>query len=228
MQAPAGHRLRAVIGSALCALVMPFCWAWPAFAQLARTPVLLVPGWSDRAAALAGLKARLQDSGWREDQLLVIDFPDRYGSNVAHAEQIAAAVDSLKARTGAAMIDVVAHSMGGLATRYYLERMGGAGTVRRAVFLATPHRGTWAAFLARGRGGSEMRPSSDFLVQLDSVAAPSVRMTTIETRSDLRIFPHSSTRLRGAEHFRICCPTHEGMLRSAEVFRLIRGALEDS
>jgi triacylglycerol lipase len=227
MQKMAGYRLPAWARCALNAFGGPLVWSQTVVAQELRTPVLMVPGWSDRAAAFDELKAGFLKAGWREDQLLVVDFPDRYGSNVAHAAQIAVAVDSLKTRTGAARIDVVAHSMGGLATRYYMERMSGAGAVRRAVFLATPHRGTWAAFLAWGRGGSEMRPASDFLEQLDSVAAAHVRATTIETRADLRIFPHSSTRLRGAQHFRICCPTHEGMLGSAQVFRLILAALED-
>ena len=80
-------------------------------------------------------------------------------------------------------VDVVAHSMGGLIVRYYLAKIypagsvvPGPGSLRKGVFLATPHFGSFLAPLAiSGSLGSvfgsdaqtmEMIPGSQFLVSL--------------------------------------------------------------
>ena len=84
-------------------------------------PILLVPGWFDTARDLAALRIRLVASGWPTDYVETITFEDPAGSNRVHAVELAAAVGSLVARTGADEVDIVAHSMGGLATRWYLR-----------------------------------------------------------------------------------------------------------
>ena len=67
---------------------------------------------------------------------------------------------------GVSSIAVVAHSMGGLALRYYIARSG-ATAIHTAIFVGTPHSGTYAAYLAWGGGGREMRPDSNFLRELN-------------------------------------------------------------
>jgi uncharacterized protein (TIGR03437 family) len=80
-------------------------------------------------------------------------------------------------------VDVVVHSMGGLIVRYYLAKIfpagsvvAGPGSIRKGVFLATPHFGSFLAPLAvSGALGSvfgndaqtqEMSPGSQFLLSL--------------------------------------------------------------
>src|SRR5688572_4488272 len=116
----------------------------------APTPVLLIPGWSDRTSRLHVLHGRLVQSGWPAASVAIVEFENRFGGNVEHAAEIERAIAALKQRTGASRVDIVAHSMGGLATRYYLHFHDGAQHVRRVVFLATPHRGTLAARFAPG------------------------------------------------------------------------------
>ncbi|MBI4539243.1 MAG: alpha/beta fold hydrolase [Gemmatimonadetes bacterium] len=199
----------------------------PATAAQERVPLLLVPGWHDSASELGELRRRLLADGWSGSAVMAVDFSDRYGSNVAHATELASVVDALLAVTGAGQVDVVAHSMGGLAVRYYLRFLGGAAKVRRVVFLATPHRGTYAAYLAWGAGGDEMEPGSEFLQRLNDgePVPPGIRVTTIRTPLDLRMFPPESALLAGATNLEVCCPTHPGLLRDAGTFALIRQAL---
>lgn len=198
----------------------------PVWQSCARTPVLLVPGWSDTARVLRPLRSRFIAAGWPEDAVGIVDFHDRHGGNEEHAEEIMRALELLRARTGAARADVVAHSMGGLALRLCLRETGHAACVRRVVFLATPHSGTWAAWLAWGDGGREMRPGSAMLRRLGESQLPGhVRGWTLRTPIDLRIIPGASARLDGLESLEVCCPTHRGLLRSARVFSAIADAL---
>lgn len=188
-------------------------------------PVLLVPGWFDTGADLARFSTRLREAGWPPDRILALTFADRTGSNRGHALEVAAAVGALRARTGAARVDIVAHSMGGLATRLYLRDHAGA--VRRVVFLGTPHRGTWAAYLAFGEGRNEMLPGSRFLQELNAGRAvpPGVEAMTVRTLLDTHILPGESAMLAGVRSLTVCCSTHWGLTRDREVFDAVRDFL---
>ncbi len=189
-------------------------------------PVLLVPGWGDEAEALAPLRERFLVAGWRAERIFRVEFADPEGSNRAHAEAVGRAVDSLRARTGSATVDVVAHSMGGLAVRRYLAAEGG-GAVRRVAFLGTPHRGTVVAYLAWGAGSEEMEPGSPFLDSLNArpPVPPGVEALTVRTPLDLRVLPGESVTLPPGGNIRnveVCCPTHAGLLDDPETFRIVR------
>ena len=188
-------------------------------------PVLLVPGWFDTARELAALRIRLLAAGWSHVETLT--FRDPTGSNRDHAEEIDSLVAAVLAKTGAEEVDIVAHSMGGLATRWYLSTREGA-PVRRTVFLATPHRGTLTAHLAWGEGGEEMMPESAFLTALNSGPAlpHGVEAITIRTPIDTRVVPGESATLPGVEDHTVCCPTHQGLVRHDEVFYLVVDFLE--
>ena len=105
-----------------------------------EVPVLLIPGWLDTGRDLAAMRIRLLGAGWDQDAVRTLTFDEPTGSNRDHAHEIAAAVSALMAETGAAEVDIVAHSMGGLATRWYLLRQSPE-AVRRVVFIGSPHRG---------------------------------------------------------------------------------------
>lgn len=192
-----------------------------------RRPVLLVPGWSDGARRLGRLRLALTSRGWPPWWVSAVDFADRYGSNRVHALEIAAAAEALLRETGAAELDVVAHSMGGLAARLAATDGGLARRVRRLVLLGTPHRGTWAAWLAWGAGGREMRPGSDLLSELAVYEreAHAAELVCIRAAYDLRVFPASSARLAQARDAGAVGCTHAGMLRSARVADAVTSAL---
>lgn len=190
-------------------------------------PVLLVPGWGDDSDVLDPLRESFVEAGWDEDHVLPVSFRDPVGSNREHARELAHMVMKLKRRSDAERVDVVAHSMGGLATRYYLLN-GGAGDVRRVVFLATPHEGTLSAYLVWGDGAREMQPGSVFLLGLRRArAVPSgVRAITIRTPLDLHVLPPESATVPGLPNLEVCCPTHEGLLDDPATFELIERFLK--
>jgi triacylglycerol lipase len=188
-------------------------------------PIVLVPGWLDTARDLAALRIRLLGAG--ASHVETITFAEPTGSNRDHAAEIDSVVTDVLAETGAERVDIVAHSMGGLATRWYLKTHVNA-PVRRAVFIASPHRGTLTAHLAWGEGRDEMMPDSEFLESLNAGAAvpEDVEAMTIRTPIDTHVLPGESATLPGVEDHTVCCPTHQGLVRSDEVFGLVMDFLE--
>jgi len=188
-------------------------------------PVLLVPGWGDGSEQLIPLQTRFREAGWPLGAIRAVDFEDPVGSSRAHAEEVAGAARALRRTTGSEEVDIVAHSMGGLAVRWFLESRDSTG-VRKAVFLGTPHRGTVAAWFAWGEGGDEMQPGSPFLDSLNAggFVPDEVEALAIQTPLDLRVIPGESALLPEAENTRnaeICCPTHPGLLDHEDTFRAV-------
>ena len=60
----------------------------------------------------------------------------------ASAGELSAFVDQVRASTGAAQVDLVGHSQGGMMPRYYLKNLGGASKVHMLVGLAPSNHGT--------------------------------------------------------------------------------------
>jgi len=65
--------------------------------------------------------------------------------NRESARQLAAAIEGWNV---SGPITLIAHSMGSLVSRYYLECLGGKSKVERAIFLGGPHLGTPYAFMS--------------------------------------------------------------------------------
>jgi pimeloyl-ACP methyl ester carboxylesterase len=188
--------------------------------------VVLVPGWSDHGARLHWLRDQLLACGWSPTRVALVDFRDRFGSNLEHSVEIDSAVTGLVQRTGAARVDFVAHSMGGLALRHWLATSKDP-AVRRVVFTGTPHAGTWVAYLAFGAGARDMRPGSPFLRALAPVLPPGVEALCIHTPTDARVLPQRSALLAGVRCQRVWCLSHARLLRSRRVFAAIRTFLEE-
>lgn len=219
-----------VIFLVVVAVVTAFHPPAPTPAPGARdVPVVLVPGWYDEAADLAPLAERLAEAGWPGERVRAVSFKDPVGSNQDHALEVAAAVSELRAATGAEKVDIVAHSMGGLAVRHYLATGEQAEATRRVVFLGTPQRGTWVAYMAWGEGGQEMEPESEFLSELNELSPvpEAVEALTIRTPVDTHILPGENATLPGVPDVTVCCPTHRGLVDDDETFRLIHMFLAD-
>lgn len=199
---------------------------FPAGAAPTRLPVLLVPGWGDTASELAPLRQQFLDAGWAPEAVMALDFEDPVGSNVEHSLEVEEAVERLRVEGDALEVDVVAHSMGGLALRHYLTAVDTLAPVRRVVFLATPHRGTMTAYLAWGEGGGELLPGSEFLLTLNRRPFPSrIQGLAIRTPVDLRIIPASSAILSEIRNLELCCPSHRSMLDDPGVFQRVQAFL---
>jgi pimeloyl-ACP methyl ester carboxylesterase len=179
--------------------------------------VLLIPGWKDDDAVMQPLAACLRASGWPQSHVRAISFRDPCGGNAGHAREIAGSVASLQQASGAASIVAVAHSMGGLALRRYLADHHDT-PVTRAITLATPHSGTWIAWLGWGDGARDMRPGSAFLRELHAhPLPPHVRMVCLRAPLDTRLVPRASAWLDGVECLTLPAAGHRRILSQRSV-----------
>lgn len=151
----------------------------PSFDTAEGTPVLFVPGAGDNASrGFVTMAARMDNSG---RPVAALTFAHPHGDVFQHAEQVANAVARLKALTGAAEVDLVSHSKGGIASAVYLSNHSGAdwdradydavgteyrGDVRRAVFIAAPLGGVDTSY--RWPGGNYVSLDADTAVSPSS------------------------------------------------------------
>ena len=159
---------------------------------------------------------------------MALSFDDPFGSSVDHAGEIANAVNAMAHAEGGAHqadIAIVAHSMGGLALRWYLAHDPHP-RVRTAVSIASPHAGTWVAWLGWGAGAREMRPNSAFLKQLSGFRIPaSVRFVCLRAPMDTRVLPSSSAWLSGAECGMLPARGHKRVLAQKSVCHRVAALL---
>jgi len=124
-------------------------------------------------------------------------------------------------------LNLVGFSMGGLICRTYVQKLGGAARVRRLVTLATPHQGTWLAYLFNRPACLQMRPGSAFLANLNSdlSALEQIRFTSLWTPLDLTILPARSSQMKVGETISIVSPFHRALLFDPRVLRRIADLL---
>ena len=207
--------------SVLVALVgIAMVWAAPLPANAAPLPpVLLVHGFESSPATFRTMAARLVRDG---RTVYAIALPGQ--DNVVNAGAIRAFVVAHRLR----QVDIVAHSMGGLSSRWFIRFLRGSVDVVHYVSLGTPQHGLWLACLAPPDDGGQMCPLGAFLGRLDAgVDTPGpTRYTSIFSTGD-GIVPTSSARLDGGACLvQDGAVTHFALLTDARVYRQVIGALE--
>ncbi|WP_405947013.1 alpha/beta fold hydrolase [Streptomyces prunicolor] len=132
------------------------------------------------------------------------------------AAQLQVYVDKVLAATGAAKVDLVGHSQGGMMPRYYLKFLGGAAKVDAFVGIAPDNHGTTLDGLTKllpyFPGAEDVIASaapaladqvagSAFLAKLNAGGdtVPGVHYTVIATRYDEVVTPYTSQFLSGSD-----------------------------
>jgi triacylglycerol esterase/lipase EstA (alpha/beta hydrolase family) len=138
-----------------------------------------------------------------------------YGPVASSANELKTEVDHVLQVTGAAKVDIVGWSQGGMMPRYYLKNLGGASKVNALVGLAPSNHGTTLSGLATLAGYfpgalqlvgalcpacSDQVQGSAFITALnaggDTVAG--VKYTVIQSRYDEVVTPYQSAFLSGS------------------------------
>ena len=135
--------------------------------RVSARPVVLVHGLASNATtwaeytkqdgylAAAGLRGFAVGDGQAEGAMFTGDpsQPLKQTKTIAqNAEELARYIAGVKRATGAQMVDIVAHSMGGLISRYYIDRLMGDRDVAQLIMLGSPHGGTNCASLPASLG----------------------------------------------------------------------------
>jgi pimeloyl-ACP methyl ester carboxylesterase len=128
-------------------------------------------------------------------------------------------------------VDLVAHSWGGLVSRWYIERQGQGARVRRLIMLGTPLQGTWFSKFARGGPQREMRVGGPFLTSL-ATAPPAPPYATLWSECDQIITPPQLALLADAGanpvfRYRFSGIAHLTMQRDDRVAELVAALCEN-
>lgn len=125
-----------------------------------------------------------------------------YGNNATgdindSAEELSTFVDFVLAQTGAAKVDIVGHSQGGLMPRDYINNFNGAGKVGKLVGLSPSNHGTTNSFAPSGGtcvACVQQVYQSDFIHSVNDAGETraGIFYTVIETKYDEVVTPYSS------------------------------------
>lgn len=129
-----------------------------------------------------------------------------------------------------AEFSIVAFSMGGLVSRYYLQELGGADRCKGLYTIATPHNGTYTAYLYPGRGAKQMRPESAFLMSLrkNESVFEEFPVTSYRSPLDVVMLPTKSPKWSKAENVRFWSAIHPSLLWEKELHTDLLERLEEN
>jgi triacylglycerol lipase len=172
-----------------------------------RNPVLLVHGLNDTSAIFRTMVNYLTQRGW---SVYYLDLNPSNGDGRLEdlGQQVADYINATFAPEQ--LLDLVGLSMGGIVSRYYLQRLGGIKRVQRFITLGSPHNGTWLAYGSQRPGCVQMRPESELLQDLNSDAAmlEHLNFTSIWTPFDLMIVPAKSSEMPMAKNVQVPILSH--------------------
>lgn len=205
-------------------------------------PVLLVPGYGGTGSSLEPLAAALRAQG--RQAVVVPPVGDGTGDLAAQAEhlgQVAADVlhRNVQGDAGAASVDVIGYSAGGVVARLWVREDGGGSVARRVLTLGAPQHGTSQAALGSQLAGGcpvaceQLVPDSDLLRRLnardETPAGPA--WITLRSTSDQVVTPVDSAALDGALNVTVqdvcpgTTPGHPDLPTNAVTLALLTSAL---
>jgi len=188
-------------------------------------PVIVVHGYAMNRANFLPLAGRLAAAGL--GPILGFEYWT-LGRTASAARRLSAYVEAVRAATGAAQVDLIGHSMGGVVARYYVQLGGGDGIVRNLVTIGSPHAGTGVSGLGLGAPTSELFFGSTLLERLRLAPWPrSTRMTVIWSRSDALVPGARQARIPGADEIVFDDLGHLSMLGSRRVAQAIIARLRE-
>lgn len=189
-----------------------------------KPAIVLVHGLWNTVNIFWQLRPYLEDQGWN---VHAVNLTPNNGdiSIDQQAHQLKIFID--RTLSDQQPFNLLGFSMGGLVSRYYLQRLGGLQRVRRFVGVAVPHYGSTLAWFRWNIGGRQMRPGSSFLADLnrDIETLLVCQPLSLWTPYDLLVLPAHHCCLPIGENKRLPVSSHNGMLRDKRSLTAIVQAL---
>ncbi|MEL7037656.1 MAG: triacylglycerol lipase [Cyanobacteria bacterium J06592_8] len=189
-----------------------------------RNPVILIHGIFDTVAIFRKMSAELTKQGWDVHSFNLVPNYGFLGLDRL-AEQVTNYVE--QTFPPEQPIDLVGFSMGGIVSRYYVQRLGGIERVQRFVTISSPHNGTWTAYPYVTPGALQMRPKCQFLEDLNQDVAQlnQVNFTSIWTPRDLMIVPANSSQLPVGQDIQLDVWLHAWMVEDPRCINVVAETL---
>ena len=190
-----------------------------------KIPILFIHGIFHNRSAFAWLAQRLAFSGFRNfKELNLLTSIHRIPRM---AEQTGEQVQKLLKKYDVPQVDIIAHSMGGIIARYFIQNGGGDGKVRHLITLGTPHQGTRLSDYSVLPHFKDLSPDSATLIELNRNPVPN-HTQGLAISGDLDIFmqPRQCGLWKGVRNVELKSVGHAGLLFSRRVLQLITSRLQ--
>jgi triacylglycerol esterase/lipase EstA (alpha/beta hydrolase family) len=239
---PLAHRIGVLGGlrtfwKEATASLSAFVWRMPFLPNIAMhqpdqssktLAVLMVHGYGCNRAMWLKFSRGLARSGYASE---AINLEPPLGSIDDYPAQIEAGVSVLMAKVNVTHIAIVAHSMGGLACRAYLNAATLEHNKRifKVITLGTPHQGTVHASLGQGQNTRQMRRKSQWREALEGRERTEdvAKFVCIMTHHDNIVAPQAMQTVIGAKTIELHGIGHVALAYSDEVLQLVINELQD-
>lgn len=190
---------------------------------VSHDPILFVHGYARTSTDWSFMIAQFKAAGWTDAELHTWSY-GLLQSNASIADDIKVKVDSILSVTSATRVDIIAHSMGSLSSRYFIRNLGGEAKVDSWVSLGGPNHGTTTANDCGLSPCLEMRPGSAFLLALNSgdETPGTVRYGTWWSPIDQTILPNNSVLLAGATNNQTGAIGHLNLVSDMTTYNQVR------
>jgi triacylglycerol lipase len=197
--------------------------------DLKHDPILFVHGYLGSTSNFDTMIDRFKADGWADYELYTYQL-GALNSNVKNAQELRDKVDEIIRLTGASKVDIIAHSMGSVSSRYYLKNLGGTSNVDAWVSLGGPNHGTDDVDLQNCQTTPcrEIAIGSSFLAALNAgdETPGLVRYGTWRSPCDTTINPDESVVLSGATNTLTACIAHFNLLIDPTVYLQVRAFVQ--
>jgi triacylglycerol lipase len=212
------------LATLVAAIAVCIAAAVPASAS-AQDPILFVHGYVESASLWNTMIANFEKNGYSKSQLMAYSYNTGTSNKTLAETEVKSHVETLlKNNPGATKVDIIAHSMGSLNTRWYIKFLGGEAKVDDWVSLGGPNHGTEFANACFQTSCIEMRIGSKFLSELNAgdETPGTVNYGTWWSPCDEIINPDSSVALSGATNTKTACLSHTALTTDSTVFSQVR------
>ncbi|GAA3965508.1 hypothetical protein [Allohahella marinimesophila] len=150
----------------MLALLASVLFAGAAHAACNANPIVFVHGYSGWKSQFDVMINRFKSDGTPACALYKFGYNSLGKSNKTSAKELRSFINNIRPNHGNRKAQIIAHSNGGLVSRWYRVFEGGSSATSRLVTLGTPHKGTSWAYACFSPACSEMRYNSSFLQSL--------------------------------------------------------------
>ncbi|MCU0545568.1 MAG: alpha/beta fold hydrolase [Oscillatoriaceae cyanobacterium Prado104] len=179
--------------------------------SIERNPIVLIHGIWDTSTIFNKMSAHLTERGWSVHTLNLTPNDGSLELDLL-AKQLAEYIS--ETFEPEQPLDLVGYSMGGIVSRYYVQRLGGIDRVQRFITLSSPHLGTLTAYTLPLPGYLDMRPDSRLLRDLnqDVTVLKRINFTSMWTPFDVMIVPANSSQLPVGREIKLNVLLHRQMV----------------
>ncbi|NJK67709.1 MAG: alpha/beta fold hydrolase [Microcoleus sp. SU_5_3] len=188
--------------------------------SIERNPVILIHGIWDTKTIFNKMSAHLTQLGWSVHSLNLLPNDGSLGLDLL-AKQLAEYISETFHPEQS--IDLVGYSMGGIVSRYYVQRLGGINRVQRFITISSPHNGTFTAYSLPLPAYLHMRPDSDLLRDLnqDVTMLKRINFTSMWTPFDAMILPANSSRMPVGKEVKLNVLLHRQMVKDSQSIKAL-------